>query len=759
MKRTVGLVIFSLLLIAMAANVTAPSEAVEKDFFINPATGHPNVTILVGSNAAAKDVVSASIVAAKVASLAYYQMEVVKPGEIKIAEHLNIGLYDWDNDSFVFDEAKGYPTVDVPDAAQYTLDYNIPPICYTLPTLWYFDDYENLMWGDGDNTSDPWETHEEIQLRFDNLPHIDTMLGSPVPDWIADAWGGDANIGNNRIPSIIYRADNIFVPPMIECVEEFNAPWGRDVIDLDREAQRTYEIPDPYLVYLEALPRFKLFHRVYTVIDAGPIQDINLRSYEIGLQHGKPYLVTADAFIEYESYLKINEPNTYGPWTITLLDADVDHNKAWLQVESPDGETEEFMMVLDPEHGFSPNLQQQGQKGRPYYWFYDQSEMPVYFNKWIVGRAEHDVYGRLQYEGYYDNKGDYWFLFSVPELVLDGVKVFIGAAGTVAMESKVYWIENKKIWKNRMCCDPFVVEANNYQLFLDAYQCGWDNFRDWIPNKHTWKGGWIPGTGFWPGFAPVSGNPNYPVNDPLLDANDGHAIMIKSPDTLPEWTDLDNDGTIFNDQPDEDWWDIEDPAWVGFNPLQTLVELNVAICDTIYMPLCNTKWVIMGPFPVDPPYFTIEVTDVTWDDNQSGVPYGYGVTMDMLGNRFPVACDNTDDGLRYSTLMESGSISYMETFPATVEVTKLVKLDIEYDFEGWKAGAFNVNLILIGGPVANIVVTQLVNEGISVVDWVISAGEWELLRSPYGKDDILIVAGQDRDATYMAVENLVATIN
>ncbi|MBU7035206.1 MAG: hypothetical protein HXS49_08450, partial [Theionarchaea archaeon] len=43
----------------------------------------------------------------------------------------------------------------------------------------------------------------------------------------------------------------------------------------------------------------------------------------------------------------------------------------------------------------------------------------------------------------------------------------------------------------------------------------------------------------------------------------------------------------------------------------------------------------------------------------------------------------------------------------------------------------------------------------SMVNWEISAGEWEYIRAPYGTCDILIVAGKDRDATREAVLALV----
>ena len=81
-------------------------------------------------------------------------------------------------------------------------------------------------------------------------------------------------------------------------------------------------------------------------------------------------------------------------------------------------------------------------------------------------------------------------------------------------------------------------------------------------------------------------------------------------------------------------------------------------------------------------------------------------------------------------------------------------LDTELDFSDWKT-ACECNLILVGGPVANHIVKQLVDEGLSNVDWYTSPGEWELIHNPYNGCDILIVAGMDRDATRTAALNLI----
>ncbi|MBU7027775.1 MAG: S-layer protein [Theionarchaea archaeon] len=103
---------------------------------------------------------------------------------------------------------------------------------------------------------------------------------------------------------------------------------------------------------------------------------------------------------------------------------------------------------------------------------------------------------------------------------------------------------------------------------------------------------------------------------------------------------------------------------------------------------------------------------------------------------------------------ETQITEYTAITPADIDETGLVMLDTELDFAGRKA-ACDYNLILIGGPVANIIVKQLVDEGISTVDWAASPGEWEYIEAPYDGCDILIIAGSDRDATRAAAQSLI----
>jgi len=789
--KKIGAVLAGAALLGATLAGAAAQDVPPTEFFVDPETGEPNLVIVVGSGAAAMDVVSATMIAAKVGTMTYTE----QPGEVTFtkvykAVHENIDpfLVNFNVGNFLNQAWQaqvwglGFPTVDVPDASPYLgWEYNATPINYTLGSLWYFDDYYNVYWGDGDEHYDPWETHEEIQIRFDDFYNTQDDMFLIYSDCIACLYGGDIVLDNiwdgalgnlwawYAIPGLIYRADNIFIPPVIDVEMKYNHPAGIHITGLDYERRMIFTIPEPWMVYWEMLPQFKLFHNIYTVVDGGPCLDINFRTGELGPLFNTPYLVVGDPYFEAQIYLYKHEPMDFGPYTVELMDADVDHNKAWFEV-SLDGEViESFWMVLDPLHGFSPNIQQMGFPFNAYdtwndldgdgeldpgeftniiNYDWDGDTIPDYYNKWIVGRAEKDVWGDYQWIYYVDNRGDVWGLFTVTDFVLDGVKVFIGAQGTIGIEIKVYWLENKKVFYNHLCCDPWVTEPNNYQLFLDAYESGWDAYD--VNMYYLYQ---PPGTGLWPQagliwWTGMVGNGMF-IGDGFLDNNDGHigyewpVLNALVPGAIfPEQNNLDRDDVAgvytFNDGRDAtgaiqagaiDLYDIEDPVlWTGAG--QVMVELNIALCDKMCAPGCEYKWPIPGPYPRDPPYFTIEVTDVLF------------------------SCGD-GDGIDYDTIMEEiQTTEYSEITPADIDETGMVMLDTELDFAGWKA-ACDYNLILIGGPVANIIVKQLVDEGISAVNWATSPGEWEYIAAPYGGCDILIIAGMDRDATRAAAQELI----
>jgi S-layer protein (TIGR01564 family) len=126
-------------------------------------------------------------------------------------------------------------------------------------------------------------------------------------------------------------------------------------------------------------------------------------------------------------------------------------------------------------------------------------------------------------------------------------------------------------------------------------------------------------------------------------------------------------------------------------------------------------------------YFTLNVTDAIHTDYQ---------------------IDGAIELSRTEMVGETITTHYVDLEPEA-----LVKLDENINTEMKQ----EYNLVLIGGPVANTIVQELVDLGKTTFEkWDTSEGELELIADAFadGKH-VLIVAGKDRDATTMAALDLV----
>lgn len=184
-----GFVLFSTILTSIV------TQDIPLDFFINPETGESKVVIVAGSKAATEDVISATELAAALSSL-YTRISGITLGE-------------------------RYSIVHVPDSSLYeNWENDVLPLNYTQQFLWYFDD-SNAFWGNNDGTFQPWETHEEVQILFDPDINQKTARSYCVPCLC----GGDGTCLKStrdpdlselfEVPGVIYRVDNIFVPPSV----------------------------------------------------------------------------------------------------------------------------------------------------------------------------------------------------------------------------------------------------------------------------------------------------------------------------------------------------------------------------------------------------------------------------------------------------------------------------------------------------------------------------------------------------------------
>ncbi len=764
-KVEVTLVLITLL----AAIPGAAQDVPPRDFFVDLKTGDLHVFIIVGSRAAEEDIVSATMLAAKITTFAYGEPREVTFTKTYKTVHENVNPF-LTNASISYKSRltkltrTGFPTVDVPDEEPYLQwEHNhTTPTNYTLVPLWYFDDYYNAVWGNADEHFQPWETHEEIQIRFDAFLTLKNTMFMTRPECYAYLRGGDMQVGAAKwytVPGIIYRVDNIFTPPCVSIKQE-NVQSS-----FSANAQRYTHlfVPDPYFVWFELLPQFECFDTTYTVVDAGPILNIDLSSGKNGPLHGQPYLVTGEPHFEPRTRLYPGKPAKFSEFTVELLK--VENNTAEIEISRDEKLIERISLVLDPENGFPVDLRESvppfttyeerknlnchkgvdvGEFSPITSYDYDSNGAPDY-HKWVADTVK-TVWAHYTWH-YYEDTSEFstsWLLYTTVDFIIDGVTTLdpVGGQGEEEEEGEgavvnVYWLEDEKSWYNRLCCCPWVREPEPYQLFLDVYESGWDTIRR---QTYVYQ---PPGTGLWPpaGLSRAfhSANSTF-IGNGFLDVNDGHTgyeyNRLTSGLYFPEQNDLDRDGGTTNDCRYSDWsrerectdtCDVEDPAtYLGSGLI--LVEVNICSCNEMCAPDSGTgiEWVVPGPCSKDSPYFTVEVDDGEF------------------------TCRDTD-GIEYSTLMGVLQTGRYSPSPAPeVDLTALIMLDTELNFAQWKSSC-EFNLVLIGGPVVNAFVKQLVNEGISKVNWADSYGEWEWIKAPYKACDIIIIGGMDRRLTREAV--------
>ena len=352
--------------------------------------GSQNCIIVVGESADAADIIKASTLATTIGELSIQETD--RP----VVEEVGVSYED---------VKAGTCLVVTP---------------FELNTLWYFDDFG--VYGNGNGRFDAWETHEEIQLYIDDMKEYDPFLG--------------VYKGNGYLDfSTIYRIDNVRSPPYIIVDSYTEDPKGLHITGLQYEDVVHYVIVDPYFVYYGYLPEIVLFDTVYTVVYI----DTSL-------------LITGTPHIEYV-YVYKNQPVKAGNYIITLNDVDLDHNKAFLRVEGL-SVRDEFWMVLDPVHGFSPHIQEMG-ADEILSIDLDQDGIIDHFEKAVAGESELDVWGHSLFSSAQVRYG-------IADLVIDGIKTFIG--DEIGVYLGLYWVEDIILWREETCCDPFVKYPQSYDF-------------------------------------------------------------------------------------------------------------------------------------------------------------------------------------------------------------------------------------------------------------------------------------------------------
>lgn len=179
-----------------------------------------------------------------------------------------------------------------------------------------------------------------------------------------------------------------------------------------------------------------------------------------------------------------------------------------------------------------------------------------------------------------------------------------------------------------------------------------------------------------------------------------------------------------------------------------------------------TDYGVLFPMCCDTPFFEDEVA--RWDLEI--------FKQNNLGYILVKVCDPFD-----IHCLEPGDVIYGPRHLARIEIVDITETDVTFWFQFVKvietevqgeveiepspllrlasevteADLRKCNVISVGGPDVNSFTKRIVDMGLSAVDWSESRGEWEFIANPFGYGtDVLIVAGKNREETSFAAKKL-----
>ncbi|HPR41789.1 MAG TPA: S-layer protein [Candidatus Methanofastidiosa archaeon] len=718
--KKIGAILFGTALIgASLASATAAADVdvPDRDFFIDTTTGMNDCLIVVGSGAAAADVVSAAYVAAQIGSMAYYE---------NVEENWTYEgvYYDGDDDGdesdvdnyvsggYITDDFEDYTSADTDPESSIVLPYACDPTdvvdlseygvstdMVTTP-WWDYDVYvdaSTAMEDDDNFLVDTGCSYECITVDFSlrdtecsadlcvscsaacdqdlALSNYDLLECQSYPNvYPRHYWGTPEVYADNQEPDeevtycdptggIEYRTIVYGLEDVLDDIVTWSA-----VVGPESEAYQTCDDNSPQLVSLYCSTCDVYFlGKHYDALSF----DTDANGYDY-MFYGTPQWYVAEM-------LKVGESKTYGDYTMTINDLNIYENKVYLTITTPDGESYEYISVINtytsntPSNGDADStVLTSGSNEENDAIAFLASEFEVYT---LCGDESDGVIDLDQSE----------VLFAV-----QFTKTFIGAAGSYVVEYNAYSLDDYGVLKEQIypdTCDSPIEPA------IDVDGLEW--YFDIIPGDEVDTGTDAYGNEILDLDNDValyeSGNPNFDVSD---------SYTVYDPES----------NSYLCDVPILELW------------LATPVELSGQCADELSITLNDCE---------GSNYFTLTVTDEDHSD---------------------YIIDGSINIYRKVELEPTVTNVYVDIDPeALIQLDEAVNASLKNTY----------NLILIGGPVANSLVQELVDLSLTTYEqWEnATTGDLELIEDAYADGrDVLIVAGSDREATAMAALDLVSAI-
>ena len=670
-----------------------PSE--DTDFFIDSETGDPNAIIVVGANAAASDVTAAGWIAAQIGSMAHYE-EVIPQYDTSTWSSGN--NYEDDN----------YDDTD-PMLGTNNATYNADAIAVgdTLGDFDYLPYVElDSLWWDDKNENDLLENDESREEVFVNFTQ-DPMTGIyPIID----------------LYDFQYRT-------VIEDDPTFNIWFG----GVDNTT--AYALADEPV-------RVKWLCDFYDILGWGYDVDAG-DDYVV---YGTPYYSEDECRGDDEMVFDVGETKLFHGWEITLDDINIYENKVQWLIKGPNDELPcEYIVAIS---GYEPTIP-------PALW---DAEHRHCLASVQLKACEYDVIGITDEICDYDWMVDWVYYEDLEpvaggqaELVvfsLDTVKTFVGATGHNKAVARLYALEDYGILHDAICIKPCGESDNQWDLdvvwhhdvnstgteaeYVD-HDDGEPDFGDWVDDNANWI--------------------DADLDDGVTAAKDGPWDLVPWSNALYE-----NPPRTWNSTPNEhglDYYADREVVPTYGDPDGVEVAIAMKLHTLIDIRICGSSQ-------------TIQLC--CFDVPMCG-PDDFFVNTGDASVYLSLSVDDSDDPNHTDMIISNGFELEQKSEKEPKIVTHFVEIDpmsiVVNDDEVTQTMKIGYNLVLVGGPglvvcvgaepqVANTVVKELLDQGLSTIDWDTSLGEYELIADAFveGKD-VLIVAGADREATRYAVKTLI----
>ena len=811
MKKIGAVLAGSALLGATFAGMSSATEldVPDSDFYIDETTGLNNCLIVVGSSAAAADVVSASYIAAEIGTMAYTE-EVsenwIEPGATYSADSayqfeelvdnyfsggdaaVEGAAYEGEFDDFTdsFSDPESWVTLPYACSSYDHLEWDdiaiVDASTSTDEPMWDYDLYVDPRTGmssdlgystsssdDGNFLVDTGCSFETITADF-SLRDIECSSEFCTACLAAcdQSYDGDLeecqtypNIYQRHywgVPSTYYvEGENDYCDPVggisyrtvvdgyqggVGSIEWVSVVVPSDSDDVKTTEDSIYSTTTPcseaYLVCNESSPQaVDLYCDPCEVYFLGETYDALNFGTDV---QGYDYMFYGTPEWYVEEKLAVGESKEYNGWELTINDLGIYENKAYVTITGPDGVAYDYVVVIDQYTSQSTSAgdgdvdvdgtcDSSGDNEENDTIAFVQGTFEAYD---LCGENE---YGYIDYGFYESDDESCSFTTYYPDgevvFAVKFVKTMIGASGNYIIEYHAYDLADYGVLKEQIysgaCETPIdpAISADGLDWYFDI----------------------VPDNGIL--YADDDGDLSMDA-DEIIDLDNTVDLYAQGNSSF----DISDSLTIYSDNTitladvagDEDMEEYFANYYLTNADGDFVDESGSVLGTSDYLvPICVPMLELWLATPVELAGLCEDELIVELEDCE-GNNYFTLVVEDQ---------DHTDYSIDTSITVSRDVLDSTDTIRTYVDLdsTMLVKLDENIDATLKES----YNLILVGGPVANTIVADLVDLGETTMEmWETSDGDVVILEDVFavGKD-VLIVAGADREKTASAAISLI----